>query len=189
VDLEGFWAGWERWAADLEESHISYPVLLRFRSPRPLSSWVVALLAVLDAAAMQASVSPSTVPVQVRLSLRMGFVCLRRIAAAVGVRVDPDPRPDGPLLLTFEEFEEGYARLAQVGYPIERTAPEAWPHFRGWRVNYEDAAYRLAWILDVVPAPWSGPRRGGDGEIAVQRPLNRTPEDPDGTGAVGRTPV
>ena len=29
----------------------------------------------------------------------------------------------------------------------------------GWRVNYEQAAYAVAYALDVVPALWSGPRR------------------------------
>jgi hypothetical protein len=188
VDLAGFWASWERLAADLAESHASYPVLVRFRSPEPLSSWVVALLAVLDAAAMQAAVSPEAVPVQVRLTLRMGFLCLRRLAANVGVDVNPDPRPDEPLQLTFEAFQEGYQRLVRVGYPVERTAQEAWPHFRGWRVNYEHAAYALAWGLDAVPAPWSGPRRSGEAPIRVQRPPNRTPDDVDGTAAGRLTP-
>jgi hypothetical protein len=179
VDLATFWAAWERWAADIAESHASYPVLLRFRSPRPLSSWVVALLAVLDAAALQASVAPGGTPVQVRLTLRMGFLCLRRLATTAGVHVDEDPRPDAPLRLTFEEFAQGYQRLVEVGYPVERSAEEAWPHFRGWRVNYEAAAHGLARGLDAVPAPWSGPRRGDSTPIDVVRPANRTPESPD----------
>ncbi len=178
VDLTTFYAGWERWAADLAESHASYPVLLRFRSPRPLTSWLVAMLAVMDAAALQVSVVPDNYPTQARLFLRMGFICLRRLASTVGLPVDDDPRPDGPLELTFEEFREGYDRLVDVGYPVERTAQEAWPHFRGWRVNYEAAAYALARELDAVPARWAGPRRGGEAPIDTQRPPNRTPDSP-----------
>src|SRR6202042_2878008 len=34
---------WESWAADVAESHTTYPVLIRFRSPGPLSSWVISL--------------------------------------------------------------------------------------------------------------------------------------------------
>ena len=64
---------------------------------------------------------------------------------------------------------------------MERSAEEAWPHFRGWRVNYEALAYRLAYELDVVPAHWSGPRRGDLPPIATRRPANRTPEDPNGS--------
>src|SRR5947209_2849789 len=31
--MDAFYLGWERWAADVSESHTNYPVLLRFRSP------------------------------------------------------------------------------------------------------------------------------------------------------------
>jgi hypothetical protein len=175
VDLTTFYAAWERWAADIAESHASYPVLLRFRSPRPLASWLVALLAVLDAAAMQAAVAPAATPVQTRLTLRMGFLCLRQLARTAGIQVDDDPLPDAPLELTEQEFAAGYQRLVQVGYPVERSAEQAWPHFRGWRVNYEAAAYALAAELDAVPARWSGPRRSADQPIEPVRPPNRTP--------------
>ena len=179
IDLTTFYGGWERWAADLAESHVSYPVLLRFRSPRALTSWLVGMLAVLDAAALQVSVAPSQTQVQARLFLRMGFVCLRRLAATMGLEVDDDPHPDGPLNLTFEEFQEGYERIVAVDYPVERTAEEAWPHFRGWRVNYEAAAYALAYALDSVPARWAGPRRTAQEPITPIRPPNRTPDAPD----------
>jgi hypothetical protein len=179
VDLATFYAGWERWAADLAESHASYPVLLRFRSPRPLTSWIVALLAVLDAAALQVAVAPKASPVQTRLCLQMGYVCLRRLATTVGIPIETDPRPDGPLDLTFDDFREGYERIVAVGYPVERTAEEAWPQFRGWRVNYEAAAYALARELDAVPARWAGTRRSGDAPIDPIRPPNRRPEAPD----------
>jgi len=43
--LGPFFNDWERWAADLTESHVNYPWLLSFRSPYPLRSWVVSLLA------------------------------------------------------------------------------------------------------------------------------------------------
>ncbi len=36
--LLDLYARWERWAADVAESHSDYPPLVRFRSPRPLSS-------------------------------------------------------------------------------------------------------------------------------------------------------
>ena len=43
---------WERWAADVTESHVTYSPLIWFRSADPLASWVTALLAVLDSAAL-----------------------------------------------------------------------------------------------------------------------------------------
>jgi hypothetical protein len=48
--MPDLYAQWESWAADVAESHTTYPVLVRFRSPEPLASWVTALLAVLDSA-------------------------------------------------------------------------------------------------------------------------------------------
>jgi hypothetical protein len=43
---------WERWAADLMESHLSYPVLCYYRSQHNNQSWLTALTAVLDASAL-----------------------------------------------------------------------------------------------------------------------------------------
>src|SRR5277367_1777742 len=43
---------WERWAAELMESHISYPLLCYFRSQHTNQSWLSALTAVLDACAL-----------------------------------------------------------------------------------------------------------------------------------------
>ena len=43
---------WEKWAADLLESHLSYPVLCFFRSQHDNQSWVSALSTVLDTCAL-----------------------------------------------------------------------------------------------------------------------------------------
>src|SRR5947209_9365335 len=43
---------WERWAADILETHLSYPSLAFFRSPHDNTSWVTSLGAVLDAATL-----------------------------------------------------------------------------------------------------------------------------------------
>src|SRR5947207_8101875 len=43
---------WERWAAELMESHLSYPVLCYYRSQHNNQSWLTALTAVLDASAL-----------------------------------------------------------------------------------------------------------------------------------------
>ena len=174
--LPDLYAEWERWAAEVTESHTTYPVLLLFRSPEPWLSWIVGLLAVLDAGAMQLALSPSSAPSQARLCLRMGFTLFNRIGTSLGWHVDPDPDPDGPLVVTFEEFSNAVDRLAEVGFPMERSAEEAWPHFRGWRVNYEHVVYALADHLTAPPAPWSGVRRHlRGGAVAPKRPPHRSP--------------
>ena len=174
--LPNFYSSWEEWSADLAESHTTYPVMLLFRSPDPWFSWLVGLLAVLDGAAMHLALAPGTASSQSRLCLRMGFTALNRIAKVLRWDVDPDPNPEGPIDLTFEEFEEAVEMLDHVGFPMERTAVEAWPDFRGWRVNYETVAYRLCDRLTAPPAPWSGTRHHlRSGVVAPRRPPQRAP--------------
>jgi hypothetical protein len=186
--LGPFFNDWERWAADLTESHVNYPWLLSFRSPYPLRSWVVSLLAVLDAAALYLALVPSRAPSAARHCLRTGFLGLRALTGVYKVELPADPRPDAPIALTYEEFEDGLDRLQAVGFPMERSREEAWRHFRGWRVNYETAAYLLADRLVAVPAPWSGERhslrRRSEQLLEPVRPRHRSPDDPE-----GRTPL
>jgi hypothetical protein len=47
-NLDQLLSDWEMWAADLMESHLSYPVLCFFRSQHDNQSWLGALNAVLD---------------------------------------------------------------------------------------------------------------------------------------------
>ncbi len=169
--LPDFYEQWERWAADIAESHTTYQPLVRFRSPRPLSSWVTALLSVLDSAAIYLAVSPEAAPtVPARLCLRSGFQCFNDIARTLGVLVPEDPDASMGISLTYDDFLKGIAHMRKVDFPIERNAEEAWPDFLGWRVNYEQAAYAVARAVDAVPAMWSGPRRHPVEQIAPFRP-------------------
>jgi hypothetical protein len=176
-DLPLFYISWERWAADVAESHSNYPILMRFRSPQPLSSWLVGLIAVMDSAALLLALAPSRDRLEPRLCLRMGFTCLQQLGRAVGMHTETDPDPDGDIQLTFEEFEAAVKRLQDVGFETERSAAEAWPHFRGWRVNYERVAYALAYATDAVPAYWTGPRRWAHDPMPPVRPPNRLPSN------------
>ena len=168
-------AGWERWAADISESHTSYPLLVYFRSTRPQLNWLVSLVAVMDAAALQLALNPSQPQSQVRMALRAGFTCLRAIGDVEGIPYNPDPRPDDSIQLSYAEFLDGIERLTAEGYRMERPPAEAWPHFRGWRINYEAIAYTLAYRIDAVPARWSGTRRTPTATIDVVTPVDRKP--------------
>ncbi len=174
--MPDLYAQWERWAADVAESHTTYLPLVRFRSPGPLSSWVTALLAVLDSAALFLAVSPKRAPaVPARLCLRGGFQCFNRVATAMGIEVLGEAEPPGEISLTFEEFKAAVDRLHEVDFPVERTAEQAWPDFVGWRANYEHAAYAVAAAVYAVPALWSGPRRHPVPSIAPIRPAPGRP--------------
>jgi hypothetical protein len=175
--LPDLYARWERWAADVAESHATYLPLVRFRSPRPLASWVTALLAVLDSAALFLALSPKSAPVvPARLCLRGGFLCFNRIARAMAIEVPDEPDPPAGISLSYQEFLDAVARMREVDFPIERDPEQAWADFVGWRVNYERAAYAVAAAVEAVPAQWSGPRRRPTPAIPpIRPPLGRPP--------------
>jgi hypothetical protein len=182
---------WENWSADVSESHSTYPVLMAFRSPNPLASWITAQLAVLDAAALYLSLrAEPRGAIYARLCLRGGFTCLRTVARAIGVRVADEADPDEGIDLTYEEFAQSVARLDAVGFPITRSLEDAWPEFVGWRVNYEAAAYAIAYRVNAPPALWSGSRRWPEAPIPPVRPQTRRvtkkspPASPEAPGPV-----
>ncbi|MGH3159115.1 MAG: hypothetical protein ACRDNF_21440 [Streptosporangiaceae bacterium] len=169
--LPGLYAVWERWAADVTESHSAYLPLVRFRSPRALSSWVTSLLSVLDSAALMLSLCPDAAPtVPARLCLRAGFSCFQEIARTMGIDFPAMPTASDGITVTYEEFLDAVDRMRRVDFPIERDPADAWPDFVGWRVNYEKAAYGVASAVDAVPALWSGPRRTSIAPIPPIRP-------------------
>jgi hypothetical protein len=169
---------WERWSAEVAESHTTYLTLVRLRSPRPLSHWLTSVVAVMDAAALHLSLAPDLEPkVAARLCLRMGFSALRQIAATMGLPVDEDPDPDEPISVTYEEFAAAVEMLRSLNYPIQVSTADAWPHFRGWRVNYEAVAFALAHAVDAPPALWSGTRRWPSEPMSPRRPVTRRASD------------
>jgi hypothetical protein len=177
-ELSTLYVNWERWAAEVAESHSTYLTLCWMRSPGAYANWLISLLCVMDAAAMQLSLNPSTAPaLRARLCLRMGFTCLNQIGRALRLPVDDDVDPDTPIELTFDEFAKAVQVLESVGYPLETSAEQAWPHFRGWRSNYERVAYAIAHEIDAPPALWSGTRRFRSEPVPPSRPTNRVSSD------------
>jgi hypothetical protein len=175
-NLARLYQRWEEWAADVAETHASYPVLLWFRSPHPYRSWVIGLLAVMDAAAMQLATQPLAAPSEARAFLRMGYMCLRDLATVVGLPYDPDPKPGDPIQLTEDNYQDALHHLEHVDWKMQRGAAESWIHFRGWRVNYESLAYGIADAVNAPPALWAGPRRNLPPSLQPpDRPPHREP--------------
>ncbi len=182
--LPDLYADWERWAADVAESHTTYLPLVWFRSPRPKSSWVTALLAVLDSAALMLSLSPQEAPVvPARLCLRAGFTCFNEIARAMGFAIPEEPDVEPRHQPQLRGVPGCHRPDAEGGLPDRaRARANAWPDFVGWRVNYEQAAYAIARAVDAVPALWSGPRRHPEqsadaADPAADRAARRTASD------------
>ncbi len=174
-DLPAFYNRWERWAADVAESHSNYPVLVRFRSPHPLDSWLVGLLSVMDSAAMLLALRPSQDRIEPRRAIRMGFTALREISGALGMPVDIDPDPDSEIAISFEEFAAAVDQLRAGRVPRGArsgggVAPFPWlaGQLRGTglcpRLPHGPGA------STVVRA-----RRWGAETIPVQRPSVRSP--------------
>lgn len=164
---------WMEWAADVSESHTAYPALLHFRSPTSQRSWVVSLLSILDAAAMHLALRPVTAPAEARNLMRVGYLAFRQLAGVIGHPVPEDPNPDDPIRLSLDEFLVAAEMLRAAGLTFDREPEAAWVHFKGWRVNYEAAAYALAAELDAVPARWSGTRHRPGPMVEPLRPVDR----------------
>jgi hypothetical protein len=63
---------WERWSAEILESHVSYPILCYYRSQHDNQSWLSALTAMLDTCALLISVVPGEASRQAQLTFAMG---------------------------------------------------------------------------------------------------------------------
>jgi hypothetical protein len=157
-ELDGFWAEWSRWFADIEETHCSAPSLVLFRSPQPDRSWVTAAGTVLDAAALVSSTLDLGRRPAAELCLRSGYLALRRIADFYEMPYDDDPRPDDPIGIRREEFDDARTTLADAGAAVRPDADRAWRDFAGWRVNYDGVLLRFAGLTHAPTAPWSGDR-------------------------------
>jgi hypothetical protein len=152
------WSRWEDWFVDIEETHTSFPALVFFRSPQPDHSWVTAGGAVLDAAGLYSAAIEGPHDAQADITIRAGYLALRRIADFFGIPYDPDPRPDDPVSITRSEFDEAYQRLADAGLPVKPDTDQAWRDFAGWRVNYDAVLLTLAGLTMAPYAPWSADR-------------------------------
>ena len=64
-------AEWERWSAEILESHISYPLLCYYRSQHDNQSWLSALVAMLDSCALLISIMEGASARQAQLTFAM----------------------------------------------------------------------------------------------------------------------
>ncbi|MGH9275696.1 MAG: hypothetical protein ACRDZU_13695 [Acidimicrobiales bacterium] len=156
--LEDLWVEWDRWFVEVEETHSSNTALPFFRSQHPERSWLTAAGCVLDTAALRASILNLPRSFHAELCLRSGYLALRHIAGALDIEHDANPRPDDPISVTRDEFDELWDRLASQGAPLVSDRDQAWRDFAGWRVNYDWVLLRLCALVVPPLAPWSSDR-------------------------------
>jgi hypothetical protein len=157
-EIHEVWIDWQRWFAEVEETHTSYPVLVFFRSSHDDHSWVTASGAVLDAASIMVSSVEAPRDVEAEFCIRSGYLCLRAIADYFQIVHDPDPRPYDPISVGRDEWEDLLEELARGGVPVKQDRDQAWRDFVGWRVNYDRVLISLAALTESPVAPWSSDR-------------------------------
>ena len=117
IVLDGVLRDWERWAAELLESHLSYPVLSFFRSQHSNQSWVGALTIMLDVTSLLLTGIEGIYPGQAKLTFAMARHAAVDLAQVVNARYDPQ----APDRLTDETFTALKEALGSVGLKL-RTA-------------------------------------------------------------------
>jgi len=142
---------WERWAADVLESHLSYPALAYFRSQHYNQSWLGALTTILDSSAFVMVGLEGRCVRQAELTFAMA-----RHAVVDLTQVFGTPPREPPQRLTDAELSRLRARLAKGGLRLrdDAGATGGGPQLAELRLMYEPYVAALARYLEVTLPPW-----------------------------------
>jgi hypothetical protein len=157
IALDGVLRDWERWAAELLESHISYPVLSFFRSQHSNQSWLGALTTILDVTSLILSGIEGVHPGQAKLTFAMARHAAVDLAQVVNARYDPL----APSRLTDETYDTLREKLAAAGLTL-RTDDAARQKLDKLRSMYEPYVYSTAYNLLLSIPPWKHPEKMRD---------------------------
>jgi hypothetical protein len=155
---------WERWSAELLESHISYPLLCYFRSQHNNQSWLSALTAVLDTSALLIAGVQGHEARQAQLTFAMArhaLVDLAQIFTLSPVNQAPDRLPP-------ERYEQLYNLLCQSGVSVCRDG-DSMARLREMRALYEGYAEALSEYLTMPLPPWIADQPHKDNWLAVAK--------------------
>jgi hypothetical protein len=142
---------WEQWAADVLESHLSYPLLAFFRSPHDNTSWVTSLGAVLDAATLVIStVDDAACSEDAEMLYATGTHAIEDLFYYFRL-------PERPGLIERAEFDRVLADLRDAGVPL-KSPDDAWRSFGELRAAYGGRLNALAARMTVPAALWIGDR-------------------------------
>ena len=112
--LDEIFRDWERWCADLLSSHISYPVLVFFRSQHSNQSWLSALTVMLDVTSLVMTGVDGIHPDQAKLT----FAMARHAAVDLAQVVNAEYNPHEVDRLKAEDLTRLRAALAQHGVSL-----------------------------------------------------------------------
>ncbi|MFN2544981.1 MAG: potassium channel family protein [Actinomycetota bacterium] len=148
--LPDLFAEWERWAADVLETHLSYPLLAFFRSPHDNTSWVTALGSVLDAATLWLTAIEGEPREQARLLYGTGIHAVEDLFHYLRLS-------EREAMIQREEFENVLTDLKSVGLSV-RPVDEAFADFTKKHEKYARRLDAIAVLLAAPPAQWIGDR-------------------------------
>ncbi len=150
-DLPQVFGEGQRWAADVLESHLAYPILGYFRSSHDYESWVGALGALLDASTLVLTVVRDGSFGQARLMNDMGRHLTHDLVRYFGLNVY-----DAVGVERFE-FDQARERLREAGYDVIQD-DSAWEAFAALRRFYAVPLDAMARYWRIPPAQWVGDR-------------------------------
>src|SRR6185312_8639455 len=147
---------WERWSAELLESHISFPLLCYFRSQHKNQSWISALTAILDTSALLISGVSGEEARQAQLTFAMARHALVDLAQILSLK----PRNNAPDRLPPERYQKLFDLLCQSGMNVCHDSLSS-ERLREMRELYEGYAEALSRHLFMPLPPWitEGPHR------------------------------
>lgn len=158
---------WERWSADLLESHLSYPMLSFFRSQHEHQSWLATLTLILDVTALViVGVSTKTGEFS-RQQARLTFAMARHAAGDLCQVMQSPPRGNSPTRLAPDDVDRLRARLAAAGVFL-REGDEADRQLAALRALYEPYVDALsARVLMKLPTWAPEPDAADDWETTA----------------------
>ena len=155
--LDQIFKDWERWAAEVLESHLSYPALSFFRSQHNNQSWLGALVTILDASALVIAGVDGLRGEQAKITFAMARHAVVDLAQVVNARYNPS----APDRLPEAELNRLRQKLAERGVKLREGA--AFEEKMGYlRSQYEPYAMAIAVNLSITLPPWIHPERQKD---------------------------
>lgn len=155
---------WERWSAELLESHISYPLLCYFRSQHDKQSWLSALVAILDTSSLLIAGVRGHEARQAQLTFAMARHAMVDLSQIFSLK----PVNDAPDRLPSEQYQKMYDLLCQSGVSVCRDDLSR-ERLREMRALYEGYAVALSRHLFILLPPWISDKPHKDNWLTVAR--------------------